>query len=294
MDLDHLRQRLGFDLLLLGKVLLTIAAAFVLERALAYVLRRAYLRSDQDPEDRTRYRFLRNAVRLIVGLLAFMGIIYSIPALKQFAVTLFAGAGILVALLGLAAKDAFGNIISGVFIVSFKPFRVGDLISVGDKFTGTVEDITLRHTVLLNFENRRIIIPNAIISDEVITNSHIRDAATCEFIEVGIGYESDLDKAMAVMAEECERHPACLDRRTTEERERGAPVVAVRLVRIADSSLVLRAGVWGKDPLTSRGMRHDLNRAIKLRFDQEGIEIPYPHRTITFKAGHRPGSTTAA
>ncbi len=291
-EIDRIRQKLGFDLLLLGKVLLIIVAAFLLERITAYLVRKAYLRSDRDPEDVTRYRFIRNAIRLVVGLLAFIGIIYSIPALKNFALTLFAGAGILVAIIGLAAKDAFGNIISGVFIVSFKPFRVGDLISVGDKFTGTVEDITLRHTVLLNFENRRIIIPNAIISDEVITNSHIRDAATCEFIEVGIGYESDLDKAMAVMAEECMGHPSCLDRRTAEEVEQGLSVVQVRLVRIEDSSLVLRAGVWGKDPLTSRGMHYELNRAIKLRFDREGIEIPYPHRTLTFKTGHAPINLT--
>ena len=292
-ELDRIRQKLGMDLLLLGKVLLIIAAAFVLERLTAFLVRKAYLSSDRDPEDVTRYRFIRNAIRLIVGVLAFIGIIYSIPALKNFAITLFAGAGILVAFIGLAAKDAFGNIISGVFIVSFKPFRVGDLISVGDKFTGTVEDITLRHTVLNTFENRRIIIPNAIIGDEVITNSHIRDAATCEFIEIGISYESDLDKAMAVMAEECTQHPSCLDRRTAQELEQGVPIVVVRLVRIEDSSLVLRAAVWGRDPLTSRSMRHDLNRALKLRFDREGIDLPYPHRTITFKNGHRPGSTIA-
>ena len=292
-ELDRIRQKLGMDLLLLGKVLLIIAAAFVLERLTAFLVRKAYLSSDRDPEDVTRYRFIRNAIRLIVGVLAFIGIIYSIPALKNFAITLFAGAGILVAFIGLAAKDAFGNIISGVFIVSFKPFRVGDLISVGDKFTGTVEDITLRHTVLNTFENRRIIIPNAIIGDEVITNSHIRDAATCEFIEIGISYESDLDKAMTVMAEECTQHPSCLDRRTAQELEQGVPIVVVRLVRIEDSSLVLRAAVWGRDPLTSRSMRHDLNRALKLRFDREGIDLPYPHRTITFKNGHRPGSTIA-
>ncbi|MBL8002336.1 MAG: mechanosensitive ion channel family protein [Flavobacteriales bacterium] len=292
-ELDRIRQKLGMDLLLLGKVLLIIASAFVLERLTAFLVRKAYLSSDRDPEDVTRYRFIRNAIRLIVGVLAFIGIIYSIPALKNFAITLFAGAGILVAFIGLAAKDAFGNIISGVFIVSFKPFRVGDLISVGDKFTGTVEDITLRHTVLNTFENRRIIIPNAIIGDEVITNSHIRDAATCEFIEIGISYESDLDKAMTVMAEECTQHPSCLDRRTAQELEQGVPIVVVRLVRIEDSSLVLRAAVWGRDPLTSRSMRHDLNRALKLRFDREGIDLPYPHRTITFKNGHRPGSTIA-
>ena len=290
-ELDRLRQKLGFDLLLLGKVVLIVVAAFILEQTATFLMKRAYLRSNQDPEDRTRYRFLRNATRLIVGILAFIGIIYSVPSLKHFAVTLFAGAGILVALLGLAAKDAFGNIISGVFIVSFKPFRVGDLIRVGDTYQGVVEDITLRHTVLNTFENRRVIIPNAIISDEVITNSTIRDEATCEFIEVGIGYESDLDRSMAVMAEECEQHPDCLDRRTPDDMERGMAKVPVRLVQIAESSLILRAAAWAKDPVVARSMHYDLNRIIKLRFDKEGIELPYPHRTITYKKGQVPTAT---
>ncbi|MCC7503635.1 MAG: mechanosensitive ion channel family protein [Flavobacteriales bacterium] len=290
-ELDRLRQKLGFDLLLLGKVVLIVVAAFILEQTTTFLMKRAYLRSDQDPEDRTRYRFMRNAIRLIVGILAFIGIIYSVPSLKHFAVTLFAGAGILVALLGLAAKDAFGNIISGVFIVSFKPFRVGDLIRVGDKHQGVVEDITLRHTVLNTFENRRVIIPNAIISDEVITNSTIRDEATCEFIEVGIGYESDLDHAMAVMAEECYQHPDCVDRRSVAELAQGLPKVPVRLVQIAESSLILRAAAWAKDPVGARSMHYELNRRIKLRFDKEGIEIPYPHRTITHKKGQAPTAT---
>jgi small conductance mechanosensitive channel len=290
-EIDRIRQNMGFDLLLLGRIALIVLAAFVLERALAFIIRRAYLRSSQDPEDRTRYRFLRNGIRLVVGLLAFIGIIYSIPALKSFAVTLFAGAGILVALLGFAAQDAFSNIISGVFIVSFKPFRVGDLIRVGDKHHGVVEDITLRHTVINTFENRRVIIPNSVIGDETIVNSSIREETTCEFIEVGIGYDSDLDRAMLVMAEECEQHPDCLDRRTTEELAKGVPRVPVRLVAIAESSLTLRAAVWAKDPLTARVMHFDLNRAIKLRFDQEGIELPYPHRTLTFKSGQSPRTT---
>ncbi|MFN3876172.1 MAG: mechanosensitive ion channel family protein, partial [Flavobacteriales bacterium] len=196
------------------------------------------------------------------------------------AVTLFAGAGILVAILGLATQRAFSNIISGIFIVSFKPFRVGDVIKVGSIESGVVEDITLRHTVIVTFENRRVIIPNAVISDEVIINSSIADEATCEFVEVGIAYESDLDKAMAALREECEAHPGCLDKRGPDEIRRGVPKVAVRLIRIADSSLDLRAYVWGKDPMAARLMHYDLNRAIKLRFDREGISIPYPQRTV--------------
>jgi small-conductance mechanosensitive channel len=271
---------MGISALLLLKVALIVVGAFVAERLIRKALRRLYLRSGQGYEDRTRYRFFRNATRFIVGLLALAGVIYTVPSFKHLAVTLFAGAGILVAILGLATQRAFSNIISGIFIVSFKPFRVGDLIKVGSVDPGTVEDITLRHTVIVTFENRRIIIPNAVISDEVIVNSSINDEATCEFVEVGISYESDLDKAMAAMQAECEAHADSLDKRTPEETKRGAPKVLVRLVRIEDSALLLRAYVWAKDPITSRQMRYELNRSIKLRFDREGVSIPYPQRTV--------------
>lgn len=273
-------SNLGLSALLLLQVVLIVAGAFVAERVIRKLLRRAYLRSGQGYEDRTRYRFFRNATRFIVTLLASASVIYIVPSFKHLAVTLFAGAGILVAILGLATQRAFSNIISGIFIVSFKPFRVGDLIQVGNQHSGTVEDITLRHTVILTFENRRVIIPNAVISDETIVNSSIGDEATCEFIEVGVSYESDLDKAMDCMREECEAHPSCLDKRTPEDMKRGVPKVLVRLIRIADSSLSLRAYVWGRDPVTARQMHYELNRAIKLRFDREGIDIPYPQRTV--------------
>jgi small conductance mechanosensitive channel len=271
---------MGVSALIMLQVLLVIAGAFVAERLIRKLLRRVYLRSSQGFEDRTRYRFFRNATRFIVTLLAAASIIYIVPSFKHLAVTLFAGAGILVAILGLATQRAFSNIISGIFIVSFKPFRVGDLIQVGDKHTGTVEDITLRHTVILTFENRRVIIPNAVISDDVIVNSSIGDEATCENIEIGVSYESDLDKALACMREECEGHADCLDKRTPDEASRGLSKVLVRLVRIQESDLLLRASVWARDPITARQMRYDLNRAIKLRFDREGVVIPYPQRTV--------------
>ncbi|MEZ4739643.1 MAG: mechanosensitive ion channel family protein [Flavobacteriales bacterium] len=283
--LDELMGKLGFNLLLLAKVLLILVAAFLLERVLYLLLRRAYRRSEKGREDATRYRFLRNALRFSVGLGAFGAIIYLIPSFKHLAVTLFAGAGILVAILGFATQRAFSNIISGIFIVTFKPFRVGDLIKIGDLHIGTVEDITLRHTVLVTFENRRVIIPNSVISDETIVNSSLVDETTCEFVEVDVSYESDLDKAMGILQQEAESHPSCIDRRTADELDKGEPKVTVRLVTIGDSGLKLRAYAWASDPVTARVMHYDLNRSIKLRFDREGIVIPYPQRTISFKDG---------
>jgi small conductance mechanosensitive channel len=283
IDLASLLDKFGFNLLLVLKVAVILLGAFVLERILYSLIRRAYQRSDKSHEDTTRYRFLKNALRSIVALVAIGWVIYVIPSLKHFAVTLLAGAGILVAILGLATQRAFSNIISGIFIVSSKPFRVGDMVEISREHRGVVEDITLRHTVIRNWENRRVIIPNAVISDATIINSTIEDPATCQWVEFGISFESDLDRAMTILQEEAEKHPNCIDRRTEEELEQGLPKVSVRLVQIAESSLILRAYVWASDPVQARVMHFELNRTIKLRFDREGIGIPYPQRTVSFK-----------
>ena len=206
--------------------------------------------------------------------MAFASIVYAIPSVKHLAVTLFAGAGILVAILGLATQRAFSNIISGVFIVGFKPFRVGDLLEVAGH-RGTVEDITLRHTVIDTFENRRVIVPNALIGDEVLIDSTISDRPPA----------SSWSSASAMRATwtwpyaSCRRRPSPIPAVwTTAPREdlaKGArPKVAVRLIRIADSSLVLRAYAWAAILTDPRAMHFDLNRSVKLRFDREGIEIP--------------------
>ena len=280
---------LGPHLLVLLKVVLIVLAAFVVERIIVSLLRGAYARAKAQGHDEiTRYRFVRNAVRSIVAISALGFIAYVIPSVRSLAVTLFAGAGILAALIGFSAQKAFSNIISGIFIVAFKPFRVGDNILIGTSATGPglpersgiVEDITLRHTVILTFENRRIIIPNAIISDEFIVNSTIRDPATCEYVEVPIAYDADVRKAMALLAEICAAHKDHIDRRTAGELEAGNERIPVRLVRMADSALVLRAYVWAKDPITARMMHYDLNVTIVERFGAEGIEIPYPTRKL--------------
>ncbi len=283
LDLQSVFDKLGFNVTLLLKVILILVGAFILERILFSLIPKAYQSGDQGREDATRYRFLKNALRFIVTMVVIGLVIFVIPSLKHFAVTLLAGAGILVAILGLATQRAFSNIISGIFIVSFKPFRVGDMVEITAEHRGVVEDITLRHTVIRTWENRRVIIPNAVIGEATIVNSTIEDEATCQWVEIGISYESDLDLAMSIMQTEAEQHPNCIDRRTSEELESGVPKVSVRMVRITDSSLVLRAYVWAIDPVQARVMHFELNRTIKLHFDREGIILPYPQRTVTFK-----------
>ncbi len=233
--------------------------------------------------DMTNYKFLKNAITLIIFSLAFFAIIYTIPRFRTLALTLFAGAGIFAAVIGFASQAAFSNIISGIFIVIFKPFRVSDRIQIGTAISGIVEDITLRHTIIRNFENRRIIIPNSIISSEVVLNSNIIDEKICKHLEFGISYDADVDKAIKIIQEEAMSHPYFIDNRTDEEKENNDPSVQVRVIGFGDSSVNLKAWIWTKDSPSAFQMGCDLRKSIKYRFDHEGIEIPFPYRTIVYK-----------
>jgi len=206
-----------------------------------------------------------------------------IPELKALGLTLTAGAGVITAVLVFASQQAFSNIISGIFIVIFQPFRVNDHIKIGELYVGYVEDITLRHTVIRNYENRRIVIPNSVISSETIVNSNIVEDKICNFFEIGISYDSNIDTAMEIIRSEAINHPNFVDNRTDEEKQNNVPSVIVRVINLADWSVNLRAYIWSENSPSGFIMKADLRKSIKERFYKEGIEIPFPYRTLVFK-----------
>lgn len=238
--------------------------------------------------DPTKYKFFKNAVTFVIFLIGTVIIFRTIPELRSVGNTLVASAGILAAIVGFASQQAFANIVGGIFIVFFKPFRVGDVIKVGNENPGTVEDITLRHTVINSFENRRIIIPNSIISSATILNSSITDEKVCIFLELGIAYNANIDQAMEVIRAEAMKHPHFIDNRTPEDIEAEAPAIVIRVIAWAESSIILRAGIWAGSSLNGFVMKCDLLKSIKEAFDREGIEIPYPYRNLVVKHGNLP------
>jgi small-conductance mechanosensitive channel len=265
-------------------VIFVLIATVVIARVTRYFLRR-YLKSSSQfiKVDPTRYVFFMNSVSAIIYIIWISTAVYSIPRLRQLSLSVFAGAGIIAAIIGFASQQAFSNIISGIFIVIFKPFRVGDRLSIGSDIHGFVEDITLRHTVIQDFDNRRVIIPNSVISQEHLINSSIIEQKTKKRIEFGIAYDADMDKAMQIVQEEAEKHHYCLDERSPEEKEMGHPVVLVKILNWAESSITVRAWIWTAGPNEAFDIGVDLYESVKRRFDAEGIEIPYPHRSIVFK-----------
>src|SRR6478609_355569 len=233
--------------------------------------------------DHTRYNFLKNAVGFILYFIAIIIIFRSIPVLHDYGTTLLTGAGILAAIVGFASQSAFSNIVSGIFLVIFKPFSVGDRIRIGQLYTGDVEDITLRHTVIKDFENRRIVMPNTVISNETIINSTLTEEIICIFLELNISFDSSINTAMRLIQEEAVKHPFCIDNRTREELVKGEHQVIVRVIGFSDFATQLRAYIWSRNPSEGFEMKCDLNKSIKERFDTEGVELPYPHRTIVNK-----------
>jgi small-conductance mechanosensitive channel len=265
-------------------IILIIIVAISVERSIRFMIGKfLQRRAVQMNIDKTKYVFLKHVVTAVIYSLAIIAIIYTLPKFRSIAVSLFAGAGIFAAILGFASQAAFSNIISGVFMVISKPFKVGDRIEVGNKYIGIVEDITLRHTVLRNFDNQRIVVPNSVMSAETIINAHLYDDVVRRNIDFNVDYQSDIDLVIRIMQEECESHPLCIDQRTEDDLKKSLPKVQVRLVQFGDSAITFRAYAWSTNAFDAFDMHTDLNILIKKRFDKEGVQIPFPQRVISYR-----------
>ncbi|HHQ45565.1 MAG TPA: mechanosensitive ion channel family protein [Candidatus Altiarchaeales archaeon] len=225
--------------------------------------------------------------RLIILFIYIVGLAIAgtrIPGMSAVWVSLFASAGILAVVVGFAAQATFSNIIAGVFIAMFEPFKVGDKITILNEY-GTVEDITLRHTVVRTWDEKRVIIPNAKMGDESIINYSFKNPRILGSFDVGISYDSDIDLARKIMVEEAFAHPSLLQNVRGGDNSflKKEELVKVRLVELADSSQKLRLYYWASDQTAATLMKFDLLESIKKRFDAEGVEIPFPHRTIVYR-----------
>lgn len=284
--LENMTEVLNYQFLgitLKEPILFCIKAAviFIFIKFVIWLIRKLYLRnqrrSGRRKMDETNAKFLTRIATTTVYIIGVASVLSMIPALKQIGTSILASAGIMAMAIGLASQEALSNFVGGIFIIVGRPFKIGDFIELDAGVAGTVTEITLRHTVIRNAENRMIIVPNSTINTSIITNSNIGDSATCAFIEVGVAYTEDLDRCISVMREVVEAHPLLIDRRTNAEKETGVEKVKVRVNMLGDFSITLRAFAWGNTPGDAAVIKFDSFKAIKERFDKEGIEIPYPY-----------------
>lgn len=265
-------------ILAVAVLLLTLAAASVVSRLMKKLVDR-HRKSNSGIA--TVLGFVRYIAVAAVYFAGGMVIVGAIPVLSSAVRTLLATGGVIAVVAGLAAQEALGSVVSGMMILAFKPFKMGDVVRyVDNDITGTVEEITLHHTAIRTFENKRVIIPNSKMNSAIIENADYADSKVCVFLMVGITYESDLKKAKELFAREVEKQPGFLDIRTDQQKQDGVPAVPVVVLELADSAVVLRASLWAKDNATAFALKCAVNEGIKLTYDAEGIDIAYPHVQI--------------
>jgi small-conductance mechanosensitive channel len=223
--------------------------------------------------DETVLRYLIRLKSLLIFAIALLVYIGQIPGWKNLFSTLLAGAGVTALVLGFAAQGTLANLVSGIGLVVFRPFRIGDRVTIEGEY-GSIEDMTLRHTVVRTWENKRVVIPNKNIDDMTLFNHSLVDRRILCRIDFGVSYDTDIDLARRLILEEIERCP---------HRLIDADEPRVRVTSHGDFSIGLRAIVWVADMDASWDLKWWLMEHVKKRFDAEGVEIPFPYRTLVYK-----------
>jgi small conductance mechanosensitive channel len=258
-----------------GAIVATVIVAQFIDHALRVYFKFA---TGKLKVDETTYCVVRRILTVTIYVIGAIVVIALIPGLPDMMLGVAAGAGIAAIIIGFAAQRALSNVFSGISIAIFRPFRVGDVVEMENEY-GTIEDLTLRHTVMRTWQNKRVIIPNSRISEKTIINWTIGDLTVLWKVDFGISYDSDIDLARSIILDEINKHPDVMHE---EDRE-----AKVRVTELGDFAVNLKALFWVADRPTAWGTSAEIRESVKKRFDREGVEIPFPYRTVVFKKDMR-------
>lgn len=223
-----------------------------------------------------QWKLLKQVLKLVILTLVIIGVVDIIPGSEKIGTALVACSSVIVAALGLASQDALGNAIDGVFISLFKPFREGDRIRlVSRNITGTVEGINLRYTTIKTVENNILMIPNSIMNDEIIENSNIEDQKIKTFVDVSVGYETNISKMKEVITDVVTSHPLFIDTRSDEEKESGVVPVGINIRNFGASGVDVRITLCSANISNSFTLSSDIRENLLSAFRENNIEIPY-------------------
>lgn len=284
---DFLLEQNFLSFLIKLLMILIAGASLFLIKSLSFKRIASKMLKDKDTEEKksliTRIRFLEIFINYFIGGFVIISILSLIPWFKTLYLSILAGAGILAIVIGFAAQKTLGNIIAGISIAIYTPFRIGDRIKFKDEF-GDIEGLTLRHTVIKTWDNRRIIVPNSLISEQEIINYSIKDETLLWTLNIGISYDSDIDKAKEIMLKVSENHPHTIkpqkEERTGMFQNQSS---SVKVTECGDFSVNMRLYFWVAQHSKAWQTSFELLEEIKKQFDKNGIEIPFPYRTIVYK-----------
>ena len=258
------KQKLNLWMLIHGSVTVCITLLVALWLA-SLIEKRLMLASPMDGNMREVMARLAKALLLMISLLLSLSLVgIDVTALSVFSGALAVG-------LGFGLQKIASNYVSGFIILLDRSIRLGNLVAVDEKTSGTVTQITTRYTVLRTLTGTEVIIPNEYLVSNIVRNLSFTDTRVRVALSVQVAYSTNLEKAMSLMTEAARCHSRVLS----------DPEPAVLLTEFADSGINLELGFWISDPETgTAGVRSDINLVIWKEFRENAIEIPFPQREV--------------
>jgi len=238
--------------------------ATMIGRAVRLAIHRYLDKTEREGADPTGIRFLGHFANAGVYIFAFLIYSHLVPALQHLGTAWLTSMGVLSVVVGLAAQSTLGNLISGISLVLYRPFKLGDRIQVpGPTGTeiGTVESINLGYTVLRAADDRRLVIPNSTMASQTSINlSLVRKGAPCN-LTIILASTTDSAPARKILTDLAKAHPKTI------------AVDGCNVTALSGSGTTLTLNVWCADPDTAVLLKSDLLEAAKKQFDAAGIKI---------------------
>ncbi|MGD1990304.1 MAG: mechanosensitive ion channel family protein, partial [Chromatiales bacterium] len=236
-------------------------------RFLAALFARLITRGLEKSKLQVSHLFREFAISTSKKIVMLLGILVALSQLGIDIGPMLAGLGVAGFVIGFALKDTLSNFASGMMILVYRPFDVGDAVEV-DGVVGKVKAMTLVSTTVLTFDNQQLMIPNNNIWGNTIKNITARKVRRVD-MTFGIGYGDDIEKAEAILWRVVKEHPLVL-----EEPE---PVIKVSALGASSVDFVVRpwsntADYWD--------VYWDITRSVKMEFDRAGVSIPFPQNDV--------------
>lgn len=258
------KQTIDLWMLLHGAVMVGVTLLLALWIA-SVIESRLLAAGEMDGNMREVLARLARALLLLIALL----ISLSMVGIDVTALSVFGGA--LAVGLGFGLQKIASNYVSGFIILLDRSIRLGNLVSVDDKTSGTVTQITTRYTVLRTLTGIEVIIPNEYLVNNIIRNLSFTDTRVRVVLGIQVAYSSDLEKVMVLMVDVARQQPRVLV----------DPAPGVLITGFAENGIDLELGFWVSDPEAGTGnVRSDISLALWKIFRDNGVEIPFPQREV--------------
>ena len=259
---------LGFLITFLITVVIAKIFTTILEKLVDHAMKK-------DARASMPFKYLLKILRTVIYIIATFAILMNVKPLQSVSTAILGATSVMTVVVGLAAQETFGNFIAGFFIVIYQPFHVGDMVNLPEKnISGTVIEITFRHTILNTIENTKIIVPNSTMNSAIVEDKAFGQKTYIRYLFLSVAYNTDIDKLERVITDVVINTDGVIDTRSVEAQEKNLPI-NITVNEFLDSGIQIRF------PFTTKSLAKSVETASKIRksllvaFRENEIEIPY-------------------